>query len=81
MKTKVILLKSFLTILVIFSLIMFLVPYLQAYADLAQLSFPDSDEANIARRRLESQMIAHILLASGIIGLTWLVKIDTALLE
>ena len=63
------------------SLILFLIPYLQAYADLAQLPFPDSEETNITRRLLESQMIAYILLAVGIIGLTWFVKVDTALLE
>lgn len=76
MNDKVILAKSVLTIVTICSLILFLIPYIRAYSELAQLDFPNSDEANATRRQLESQMIAYTLLTSVVIGLTWLTRIE-----
>jgi len=76
MNDKVILAKSGLTIITICSLILFLIPYIRTYSELAQLDFPNSDEANATRRQLESQMIAYALLATTVIGLTWLAKVE-----
>jgi len=75
MSDKVLLAKSVLTIVSICSLILFLIPYIRAYSELAYLDFPNSDEANATRRQLESQMIAYVLLVTTVIGLTWLAKV------